>query len=269
MKPEGGEKNAMLEDLGFRRIVSVSSYRIAIAEQNGERLLVSILRHSIPREHPALEERRPWDLPLVDVRPAWSSDEAPSVLVERLPRGLPSTRVDARDSVPPFVVSLVDQFAEAHAIGHVVGGLQPALVFVGEDGELVACAQRPLRAEYRGESTSTGSGMSSTPSGMAPMFFTHYFSPRQIRGDQRLDDPRDDVFRLATMLWRWRHGRSPFGTDAVTCLFNTMSGTPVDAPADELDRLLVRALSAEAQERPGAPELASALRFLGAGWKLT
>jgi hypothetical protein len=262
------EKNALLEGLGFQRIVPVAHYRIAIAEQNGERLLVSILRHAISLGRPELEERAPWDLPLVDVRPAWSSEEAPSVLVERLPRGLPSTRAEARASVPPFVMSFVDQLAEAHAQGRVVGDLHPALVFVGEDGELVACAQRPLRAEYA-RLTAEPSGVSSTASGMAPMFFRQYLSPRQVRGDHELDEPRDDVFRVASMVWMWRHGQSPFGADNVAWLFNTMNGTPVGVPADELDRLLVRALSREPRERPDAIEIASALRSLGARWKLS
>jgi GGDEF domain-containing protein len=258
------EQNATLEDLGFRRIVPVAHYRIAIAEYEGNRVLVSVLRRPLPRDQALLAGRPPWDLPLLAVRPAWSTEDAPSVLVELLPRGFPSTWAEPRASTPPFVVTVAERFAAAHAAGRVVGAIHPALVFVDYAGELVGVAQRPLRAEYRKE-TSSAQG-STTSCGMAPMFFDPVLSCKQLRGDPSPDDAPDDVFRLAVVIWRWRHRQSPFGTTEMARLQNAMTGTLASAPKDHLDRLLARALSREPLDRPTVVEILSALRGIGAGW---
>ncbi|HSO36528.1 MAG TPA: diguanylate cyclase, partial [Labilithrix sp.] len=222
-------RNGLLEDLGYRAIVPVAHSRIAIAEEGGRRQLVSVLRDFIPLAHAALDERAPWDLPLVGVRRAWASEEAPAVLAERLPRGFPSTWLEAQASVPPFVVSLAAQLADAHAEGRVVGALHPALVFVDDRGALVGCAQRPLRAEG---ALFTASRASATSCGTAPMFFDRYLTPREVGGRPGDDDASDDVFRLAAMIWRWRRRACPFGNDGIGRLQNTMNGTPVHGPAD-------------------------------------
>ncbi|HSO38054.1 MAG TPA: hypothetical protein VLT33_36250, partial [Labilithrix sp.] len=212
-----------------------------------------------------LDERAPWDLPLVGVRRAWASEEAPAVLAERLPRGFPSTWLEAQASVPPFVVSLAAQLADAHAAGRVVGALHPALVFVDDRGALVGCAQRVLRAEG---ALFAASRAAATRCGTVPMFFDSYFTPREVRGQPGDDDASEDVFRLAAMVWRWRRRARPFGSDDIAWLQNTMNGTPVHAPADDFDRLLLRALAVEGRERPSALRILAALRALGGAWTI-
>ena len=248
---------AMFEDLGYRDVDPIAHYRIAIAEAGGERRLVSVLRSAIAPDDAALRDNAPWDLELLAVRRAWDSEDAPSVLVEALPRGTPSTRMRPSRGVPPFVRTLATRFADAHAAGRVVGELHPTLVFVDSDGELVACAQRPLRAERAAGRAAHGTQNGSTRSGMAPMFFDWYLTRAEVRGEPSASQS-EDVFRLAAMVWRWRRGVSPFGAGADR-LTNTIEGRPVHPPADDLDRTLVRAFAPNATERPSAADLVAAL----------
>jgi GGDEF domain-containing protein len=241
----------------------IAHYRISIVHENGKRVLVTRLARAVGADDPSLHERAPWDLPLVELRAREAGDDR-SVLVESLARGSPSSRFLPRKRVPPFVHAIAEQFVRESDAGRAVGELHPTLIFVDPNGELVACAQRPLRAE-RGRGTTDGA-KAVTDCGMAPMFFAPILTPKEVRGYPDVGASAD-AFRLANLVWRWRRGRSPFGADFAALIAIT-NGTPTHAPADDLDRLLVRAFAPDEKSRASAADIASALRSFSGGFSL-
>lgn len=224
---------------------------IAIARDDGGRRLVSVLGGPARPDDPARTTHPGWDLPLV----SWQDGEAGlgSTVVEDLPDGVPSTwpealapsTVTGTTGTPPFVVDIARRMADAHAAGELVGRLHPALVFVRRSGELTGIAQRALRTR-----------VPAPPEGRVPLFETRYASP----GDLREAPPTvaDDVFRLAALCWRWRHGAAPLGSGAEE-LGRTLAGGPLPSPVDDLDHLLVWALAGNAGADGTAGVLAAAL----------
>jgi hypothetical protein len=215
---------------------------VAIVRDGTARRLVSILGGTAAADDPARTERPPWDLAGVAVleRPRGST-----LIVEGLQVGEPSTRRVAGSALAPFALDVAAAVVAAHARDRLTGPLHPALVFVTDDGRLAGISQRILRSR-----------VAAPEEGRAALFASMYPTPGELRGEPPA--PADDVFRLAALVWRWRHGRAPFGSDA-TELSGTLTGSPRDAPTDELDRLLVRAFAPDPEARPAAAELAAAL----------
>jgi hypothetical protein len=247
----------VLDDLGYavERFVTRSSGRgIAVASIDGDRRLVSVLGPGAGAEEFA--ERAPWDLELAGVTPVDAGGRPRIVLAERLPSGVSSTRLPrvAGSGVPPFAIALAEQVAAGHAAGETVGPLHPALVFAEpRTGLLAGCAQRPLRVA----AFSAVGGTEGEP----PIFETSYRTPGETRGEP--PSTADDVFRLAAMCWRWRRGVDPFGS-GIEELGAVLEGVPTEPPADELDRLLLRAFAPAGRSRPSARDLADAFRDVDA-----
>jgi hypothetical protein len=230
---------------------------IIIAAVDDERHLVSILGPRPALDGASLDGRSPWDLDLVEVASVGADTAGPgTVLIERLPKGVPTTRISMGSTeIPPFATALAEQVAACHASGQLVGPLHPALVFADPlTSALAGCAQRPLRiAAAHGPSE-----------GQAPLFDASYRTRGEIRGDPVSET--DDVFRLAAMLWRWRHGTDPFGGGGMDELSGIVTGDPVTPVTDALDRRLVEAFSTSHRDRPGAAELVAALRAFDGSW---
>jgi hypothetical protein len=136
--------------------------------------------------------------------------------------------------------------------GDLSGPLHPALVFVTGSGELAATAQRVLRV-----------APAVPPEGRPPLFATTYRTPAEVRGGP--GTPSDDAFRLAAMIWRWRHGTAPFGS-GIAELEGILAGRPAAEPGDALDRLLARSLSSTPSARPRAAAIAAALEDPAVSW---
>lgn len=236
-----------------RRIVVVAREPGSGAVAGHGRRLVSRIPWEPGHVDPELApDHAPWDLPLVDLRP--DGDEA-LLIVEALPDGDPAwgpgaTRAsgDPSEPLPPFVAELAATMEEAHARGGTAGPLHPSLVVVATDGALAGTAQRVLRAV-----------LPVAPEGRAPLFPTHFWTPAELRREPPA--PADDVFRLASMAWAWRHGEPPFGA-GMDEPGGVLAGPGARdlRPADDLDRLLVAALDPDPARRPSAAALAAALR---------
>jgi hypothetical protein len=239
------------------RWISRSGSRgIAIANDDGGRRLISVLDAALDVADPGLAERRPWDAPLVGVRATTGGGQ---ILVEVLPDGDPSTadpppwEATAGDGVPPFAVELARRMAVAGDAGVPVGPLHPALVFVARAGELAATAQRVLRL-----------APAAGPEGRPPLFAAGYRTPAEVRGEPA--SASDDAFRLASLLWRWRHGAAPFGTGLAE-VEGILAGRPAEEPVDAFDRLLVRAFSPTPPGRPSTTAIAAALDDPALSWR--
>lgn len=215
---------------------------VAIVRDGALRLLASFPGGE-PTGEVAPGEGGPWDLPLIATRgrgPAWHALEA-------LPDGVPATTLPppaADGLLPPFVRDVAARMAGEHAAGRAVGVLHPALVFVDAAGALTGISRRLLKC-----------GPPAPYEGWTPLFATRYATPADLDG--RPPTSADDVFRLAAMTWRWRHGTPPFGS-GIDELAGIRAGRPLD-PGDGLDRLLARALDADEAVRPAAADLLEAL----------
>jgi hypothetical protein len=234
---------------------------IVIAAVDGERHLVSILGPRPGLDATSLDARSPWDLDLVEVTPAGTATAEPrTVLIERLAKGVPTTRIAVGSAeIPAFATAMAEQVAACHASRQLVGPLHPALVFVDPPtSALVGCAQRTLRI--------AAAPMDGPLEGQAPLFDVSYRTRGEIRGDPVSET--DDVFRLAAMLWRWRHGTDPFG-GGMDELAGIATGDPVTPVTDALDRRLAEAFSTSHRDRPGAADLVAALRTFDGSWSGT
>jgi GGDEF domain-containing protein len=236
----------------------LSSTRVEVLEWHGERVLATRFSESIPAGHEALLARPGWDVPLVAVEPGLEAERR--VLLELLPRGVPSIW-GAPSVVPPsFVLEVAERFLFAHRRGERVGELHPALVFIDEHGGLAGCAQRPLRVERALLAAET-----QTACPRAPLFAAPLLTPAEVRS-ATADSAAEDVFRLAGLLWWWRHREPPFGFEPPRWLERTAVGKPLRGAGDELDGLLAQALSAEWSERPSLDALIEAVRSAGSDW---
>ena len=255
--------DALLERHGFRvedALVRAGLRGIAIAVDARGRSLVSVVGPGV--DPGSLAERTGWDLPLRSVETIETDGGGRTLVVEELPAGVPLVRLGssltsgADAAAPTFARSMAEQFASAHAAGSTVGHLVPELVFVDPESlALAGFAQRALRADA-GAAPIDGSGR---------LFGAAYLTPSGIQG--RPATPADDVFLLAALLWRSRHGTDPFEGPLLDRMARTVAGEPVSGasePAnpdhlDPLDSLLLRAFSRAADRRPSAAELAAAL----------
>lgn len=230
---------------------------------SGGRVLLTIVPGSLDRA--ALAANDPWDLELLATRAVETDDGPATVVIERLERGVPSTELapPAR-GVPAFVVDLAARVAAAHAAGRVVGRTEPALVFVSpDDGALAGVAQRPLRAE----------AAAAKAEGAASLFGVAFLTPGDVRGDP--PSRHDDTFRLASMVWRWRHGAEPLAgwslADRLSHLaghgpasWTAEHGGRTSAP-DTLDSLLIAMLDPGNTGGPSAADLVAELRAMREG----
>lgn len=247
---------------------------IAVAGNGRGRSLVSVVGGAV--DPASLQERPGWDLPLRLAETITTDDGERTMVVEALPDGVALVRLTgpglaggaggaARAAgapaptpvrTPAFAQSMAERFATANADGVTVGHLVPELVFVDPHSlELVGFAQRPLRADA-GAAPIHGAGR---------LFGAAYRTPSGLKSLP--GTPADDVFLLAALLWRWRHGTDPFEGPLLDRMTRTVAGQPVSGAAegssldrDSLDSLLLRAFAAVPERRPSAADLAAALR---------
>lgn len=227
----------------------------------GRRELVSVVGPGVGRD--LLRANVGWDLPLEEAREVETPSGPRTVVLERLTSGVSSTLVEAQgsgtlDGPPPFVLELAERIAATHARGEVAGPLHPVTIFVQpETLHLAAIAGRPLRI-----------GGVVAVEGDPPLFGPGYLAPADVRGEPA--GPADDVFRLAALAWRWRHGRDPFPGPLAGQLERILGGAPaMDEGTGELDALdaaLLRAFRPRTAERPSAAELREALGAVGGDW---
>lgn len=233
---------------------------IVIAADGAGRSLVSLVG---PRVDPSsLRERPGWDLPLQSVEPVETDGGDRTLIVEELPAGVSMIRLgdpfsDRQESrgIALFERSLAERFASAHEAGSTVGRLVPEVIFVDPGSmALVGCAQRALRAD----------AAAAPIDGAGRLFGAAYLAPNAIQGRPTTAD--DDVFLLAALLWRWRHGTDPFEGPLLERITRTVAGGPVSSASadgvrgvDPLDELLLRAFAAIPERRPSAAELLAAL----------
>jgi hypothetical protein len=254
--------DALLARHGFRvedALVRAGLRGIAIATGDHGRSLVSVVGPSV---HPAaLTERAGWDLRLQSVATTETDGGERTLIVEALRSGVPMVRPAGGSlgplgpaGMPAFARDLAQRFAAAHASGSIVGRLVPELVFVDPRSlVLVGCAQRTLRAD----------AAAAPMDGAGRLFGAAYLTPSAIQNQP--PTPEDDVFLLAALLWRWRHGIDPFEGPLLERMTLTVEGGPVARGADEanpdnpLDLALLRAFDPRPDRRPSAAELVTAL----------
>lgn len=243
-------------------ILTSGSRGIAIGRRGEDRVLAAVVGPDV--DPGALREVPGWDLPLGRVEEVETDNGRWTVIAESLPTGIPSTSPGLAGerralgsgppfAVPPFAIELARRVAATHDAGELVGPIQPALVFVDpESRSLAGIAQRPLRADAAAAYLEG-----------APRFFgAAFLTPGEIRAQP--PSPEDDVFRLAALAWRWRHGRDPFAGDRADRLARTLTGTPTTpGVGDGLDTVLLAAFGPVAPDRPTAAELAVAFAAEG------
>ena len=243
--------------LGFspeRIVLQAGARGVAIARRGAARELVTIVDGAV--DDGALRERSRWDRPLRSAELVTTGAGQQTIIAEELEVGEPSTLLDMRARRPGCAAALVEAVWTAHAEGEVMGAIVPELVFVDPSAyELVGVAQRPLRAE----------AAAIPKHGEPPLYGVAAMTPAGIHG--RPDGPPEDVFRIATILWRWRHGADPLGGsssfDRMAILSGGMPGyeTSAASPAvragvgDRLDALLVEAMALDPLVRPTANDL--------------
>lgn len=252
--------SALVGGLGFtteRQIAAAGARGIVVATRGRSRSLVTVVRGSV--DPAVLRERPGWDLPLEGTSEVELDGGQFTVIVEALATGIPAVDVAWPEStLPAFVVQLAEQMAGAHSAGQVVGPLQAALVFVEAAGSrLVGVAQRPLRAD-RG---------STKLDGEPRLFATSSLTPAEVRGAEITGS--DDAYRLASLIWRWRHGEDRLARHSIAEQLAVLAGTHPVAPADAeveprasdaLDELLGRMLDPGEADRPALEDLLRALR---------
>jgi hypothetical protein len=232
----GFEVELVIADTGERSLVIASD----LADGGARRLVTRIPSEPGLADSGLRETRESWDLPLVDLR---AETSATVLLVEALPVGAPSTSLAASLRLPPCAGQLARHVAAAHAAGALAGPLHPALIFVDGDGRLAAIGQRSLRARQGPQDNA------------APLFGAAYLTPPEALGHP--PTASDDVFRLAALFWRWRHGSAPFGSGPDEVLA-VVRGQPRVPPTDDLDHRLMAAFDLDPARRPTALKLAEA-----------
>ena len=253
--------DALLARHGFHvedALVRAGLRGIVIADGERGRSLVTAVGPSV--DPASLTERPGWDLPLQSVETIETEGGERTLIVEALPSGVPLVRLSGTSepargvALPAFARSLAARFAAAHASGAIVGHLVPELVFVDPESlALAGCAQRALRAD----------AAAAPMDGAGRLFGASYLTPSVIQGHP--PTPADDVFLLAALLWRWRHGTDPFEGPLLERMSRTVVGGPVSGAdqasgdPDPLDTWLLRAFDARPDRRPSASELAAAL----------
>lgn len=227
---------------------------IAHRVDGGSRELVTVVGPEVAEG--ALAEHAGWDLPLVDVRPIETSSGPRTLVAEALPSGVPSSWIEQDGGGHGLLAvarELAMRVAAEHSAGRTVGPLHAATVLVDPDTlTIAAVAQRPLRIAG-----------AIAVEGDRPLLGYGTWAPRDLLGGPAT--PADDVFRLAILAWRWRHGEHPFGalTDAGVLAQLSAIGAgdpaPLQSPGDELDRVLLGCLAPSPAARPTATELVAAL----------
>jgi hypothetical protein len=230
---------------------------VAIRDADGARELVTVIGAGVEAADIAAHDG--WDLPLVEQRLVNTSSGPRLLLAEALRAGVPSTwlRSEPRGEhvlpVPRHGAALAERIVDEHRRGGAVGRLHPATVLIDPDTHaLVAVAQRPLRVARAvpGE-------------GHRPLLGYAFWSPNDATANP--PSMADDVFRLAVLLWVWRHDAHPLGhlRDAeMLVMLGRLGGgvaAPLPAPADDLDRLLLACLVPSPTARPTSAELVVAL----------
>lgn len=254
--------DALLARHGFRveeALVRAGLRGIVIAAGEHGRSLVSVVGGAV--DPASIAERPGLDLPLRSVEAIETDSGIRTLIVEALPEGGPLPRLagampdGGAAGMPAFGQALSERFAATHASGGIVGRLVPELVFVDPASmALVGCAQRSLRADA-GAAPMDGAGR---------LFGAAYLTPSAIQGRPAMQE--DDVFLLAALVWRWRHGTDPFEGPLLERMTRTVDGGPVsgapeagEAGFDSVDALLLRAFDVRPDRRPSAAELAAAL----------
>lgn len=167
-----------------------------------------------------------------------------------------------------IAAQIADALAEGHARGILHGDLRPDTVVVTPKGstKVLNFGMVPWTAGGAARSTAVSSPESLTPEEASVVA---YLSPEQAAA--AATDARSDVFALGVMLHEMLTGRQPFeaGTPASTIANVVRATAPLssllssDVPP-ELDALLIRAMSKEAEARPAsAAAMAAELRRIG------
>jgi len=201
------------------------------------RLLTVIPEHR--RVEPILEEYRVVDLEEPILYRLEVAGQKLCALSEHLPLGLPSHSRVVEKGWPHFL-ALARAVDSIHQQAVLVRALRPELVFVTpEDPFVTSIGLRSstlleLRSEdpcYLDESIPLFSGKG-------------FFAPTTEASLV------DTVFRLAAVLWCWRHGKAPFPA-TIDGLHALSQGVPITSPVDAFDELLIECFSRLGSHRPG------------------
>lgn len=161
--------------------------------------------------------------------------------------------------------------AAAHALGLVHRDIKPANIWIEDRGTEAKTTQRIKILDFGlarlADSVSPHDGQPGgndglTAAGIA-MGTPHYMSPEQTRAAPL--DHRTDLFSLGTVLYEMCAGRMPFdGTDPIAVLTAVASHSPPTPRTinpkvpQELDRLIMRLLAKNADDRPASAQEVSA-----------
>lgn len=181
------------------------------------------------------------------------------MMIERLPPGRPASEVAqlSVQSLAQLGAAVAEVLAKVHAAKHVVDGVQPELIYVGDDGRFTGLVPR------------------------GPRFITS--APQPVRGLRsyrvpylghevlvlgKPAGPATDVFALCASLFVLGHGTHPFGDPA------NLGQLVARVAADQretwpqggaLGQLLVRGLAQRPEDRPTAAVLAGELALIASG----
>jgi eukaryotic-like serine/threonine-protein kinase len=163
-------------------------------------------------------------------------------------------RLDEPGVIAGLLVEIADALAAAHAAGIVHRDLKPANVFLARDPR-AGGAPRVKILDFGIAKLTADEGTTRTQTGSL-MGTPLYMSPEQCRGAGRVDH-RTDIYALGCIGFELASGRPPFVRDGAGELIvahvseapPALSSLAPGVPA-ELERLVMRMLSKQAEDRP-------------------
>ena len=200
----------------------------------------------------------------VTVHDVAEHDGQPVLVMEYLPSRSLATVVAEGGPQPPRTVARIGEqiasaLAAAHAAGVVHRDVKPGNVLVGDDGSAKLADFGISRAT--GDAALTQAGLvAGTPA---------YLAPEIARGWE--PGPEADVFSLGSTLYAAVEGVPPFGADENSiALLHRVAAGQVAPPsqrghAGPLAPVLTAVLRADPARRPGAAQVATALRAVADG----
>jgi serine/threonine protein kinase len=187
-------------------------------------------------------------------------DGRPYIVLELVPGSTLRSVIDARGELPPdeaaaIGAQIADALAAAHAEGIVHRDVKPGNVMVADDGRVKVMDFGIADAVWFEPVTDSGTFLATAK----------YLSPEQATGGSAT--PASDVYALGVVLFEMVAGRPPFDGDSPFAIAfahaheppPSLSELAPDVPSD-LRRVVERAMSRDAKERPAAAEMAAMLR---------
>mgnify|MGYP000368551368 FL=1 len=134
----------------------------------------------------------------------------------------------------------------AHQQGILHRDIKPSNVIMAKDGKAYLADFGLARIAQSGESTLSSDMIMGTP---------QYISPEQAKGEKNLDNGTD-IYSFAVMLYEMVVGQVPFSSDTPFSIIHDHIYSPLPLPhlvnpkvPDEVERVLLKALSKEREDR--------------------